>query len=285
MAPGNQRHVDIANESREANGKLLALYNVLAFVVNCSVVGLSQTGLLGKTNKTIADEYPTLVTPQALFFGIWGIVYQLEAAFVIYQALPNNWGKEHIVKGIGHWFIWANLAQALWSVLFAREAFIVSSFALAGIAFSLAQASIGLSQYRTGGQKVSWVQNLTLHWPIGIHAGWTAIAAFLNVNVALKAADATVRTQVGAALISLAVAFGLALRFALTYKDDAFLAGIAWGLIGIRATSSYRKDILHPTDVANYELAVTSSALILISVDIYRLVNRAKGTAAIKKAR
>lgn len=281
MAILNQRHVDIANESREANGKLLALYNVLAFIVNCTVVGLSQTGLLGKTNKTIADEYPTLVTPQALFFGIWGVVYQLETAFVIYQALPSNWGKEPIVKGIGHWFIWANLLQALWSVLFAQEAFMFSAVALAGIAGSLAQASIGLSHYRKG--KTSFVQNLTLHWPIGVHAGWTAIATFLNINVALKAADASVKTQVASAIVSLIIAAVLAITFATTYKDDAFLGGIAWGLIGIRATSSYRHQILHHNDVANYELLVTSSALLLIGLDVYKLVNRTKGTS-IKKA-
>lgn len=42
---------------------MLWLVNIVAFLINAVVVGLSTTGVWGETNEAVSDDNPTLVTP------------------------------------------------------------------------------------------------------------------------------------------------------------------------------------------------------------------------------
>jgi benzodiazapine receptor len=78
------------------NSGLLKSTNILAFVLTVFVNGLAggTTILGGKNTATISDSNPTLITPAGYVFSIWGVIYILLGAFVLYQALPRNEGKE-----------------------------------------------------------------------------------------------------------------------------------------------------------------------------------------------
>ena len=62
--------------------------NILAFVLTVIVNSLagSTTILGGKLTAEISDANPTLITPAGYVFSIWGIIYILLGAFVVFRA-------------------------------------------------------------------------------------------------------------------------------------------------------------------------------------------------------
>jgi len=77
------------------NSSLLRWSNILAFILTVIVNGLagSTTILGGKVTADISNANPTLITPAGYVFAIWGVIYVLLGAFVVYQALPRNLDK------------------------------------------------------------------------------------------------------------------------------------------------------------------------------------------------
>jgi tryptophan-rich sensory protein len=92
--------------------------NILAFVVTVLVNGLagSTTILGGKNTAQISDASPTLITPAGYVFAIWGVIYVLLGAFVVFQALPNERGEGFHSK-IGVLFILSSLVNVAWLFL------------------------------------------------------------------------------------------------------------------------------------------------------------------------
>ena len=77
------------------NSSLLRWSNILAFILTVIVNGLagSTTILGGKVTADISNANPTLITPAGYVFAIWGVIYVLLGAFVVYHlnsALFNN---------------------------------------------------------------------------------------------------------------------------------------------------------------------------------------------------
>ena len=80
----------------------LATVNVVTFVVNTVVTGVSQTGLFGKDMSDVSDAYPTMVTPKSWAFNIWILIFLFEAVFTL--ALFRERGRNSIyVRRITGW--------------------------------------------------------------------------------------------------------------------------------------------------------------------------------------
>lgn len=220
----------------------LVTANVLAFILNFAVVGASNFGLWGKTNKDVSDSMPTLTTPAGYAFGIWGVIFTSETALVVWQALPRNSGKAAVRQGLGPWFAAACVLQAIWSIAFAQEALVLSAAILIGIALCLGLASAGLSNFRTAA--TDWTEYLVLHAPIGLHAGWTCAAALVNVNLAVSQ-RAGVASQVTAAIVTVLLAAAAAAVYATSFADPTFLLAVVWALAAIVANpDTYSEQVL-----------------------------------------
>ena len=68
----------------------------------------SSTGMLSP-NKIgeISDKYPTKITPAGGAFSIWGVIYTIEALFVLYQFWWPQQDEVQLLHGVGFWFIGA----------------------------------------------------------------------------------------------------------------------------------------------------------------------------------
>lgn len=251
--------------------------NIGAFVVNFVVVGLSNFGVWGKTNAEVSMEYDTLATPAGYAFSIWGTIFMLESAFVVVQALPQNLGRSNIAQGINYWFATACILQAAWSIAFSQELVILSSALLIGIAASLCMASRGLAPYRKA--RIPLTEYIFVHAAIGLHAGWTVAAAFVNVNLAFVADGASIGPQVTVALVSLFFMTALAGVFSTVYYDRAFLIAVAWALAGVAANGSPRYQKLDKSVASGLGAAVCilwmSLAMLEGAVFIQRSLKRA----------
>ena len=68
--------------------------NCVAYGLNVLVtyaVGSNGNAMLGaKSNREMSQLYPTLVTPQGKAFAIWGPIFLLEGASVVWQLMYVN---------------------------------------------------------------------------------------------------------------------------------------------------------------------------------------------------
>ncbi|CAN0033600.1 unnamed protein product [Choristocarpus tenellus] len=202
-----------------SSSPMYAVINSVAFIANAFVVGTSTLGWWGKDNAEVSDENPTLVTPANWAFAIWGVIFFSEAVFTIWEALP-----------------------IAWTFAFAQERLALSAALLLGIAACLAIAVVRLSEFKREELTIFSFQYWLVHFPIGLHGGWTLAASLVNINVALE--DPTVSTEVTALLLTL-VGAGIVAVFASTvFGDQVYLLAIAWALAAVSDETGYRTQIL-----------------------------------------
>ncbi|CAM9418985.1 unnamed protein product [Sphacelaria rigidula] len=222
---------------------MLWLVNIVAFLINAVIVGLSTLGVWGETNATVSDDNPTLVTPASYAFSIWGVIFLSELIFVIWQALSRNRDSDIITKGIGFWFAAACIFQAAWSIVFAQEELVASAVILLLIAFCLAMAVVGLAPYKREKTLLFCsVEFWTVHFPIGLHGGWVLAASLVNINVALD--DPSLTAQVAGLVLTVVAASVGATLAAVVFYDQVYLLSIAWALAAVASKEDDRTTLL-----------------------------------------
>lgn len=166
----------------------LKIANTVAFVITLTLNGLSSTGLLSDYGVgTISDKYETKITPAGPAFSIWGPIYSIQAAFIIYQFCWPERDEATLLHGVGFWFISACLFNSLWIVTFVQgntAAMWCSMFLIAGLLASICKIYVNTGCWRTarpGG--VAQAVGLDVH--LSMYAGWVTVATIVNVTVAL----------------------------------------------------------------------------------------------------
>lgn len=66
----------------------------------------------------ISNAYRTAFTPAGYAFSIWGLIYSLGAAFVIYQSFLS---QLRMVNYLSYWFVINMIANGLWLICFSNE--------------------------------------------------------------------------------------------------------------------------------------------------------------------
>lgn len=137
--------------------------------------------LAGNSTGEISDMYPVLVTPAGYAFSIWSLIYTGMLAYVIYQALPQNWDNPRLkaiswlfviscVFNIGWLVIWHNLLIS-WSIIF-----------MVGILVTLIMI---YQKLETGKSEVDWLEHYCVRVPFSIYMGWITLATVINTSVLL----------------------------------------------------------------------------------------------------
>ena len=218
--------------------------NIGAFVVTIVVNGLagSTTLLNGVTSGEVSDMYPTLVTPAGFTFAIWGIIYVLLTAFVVYQLLPKNMDKPFLSK-IGVLFALSGVLNVSWLVLWHYDLVTYSLVLMLALLVSLIAVYLRLD---IGRAAVSLKERLCVHLPFSVYLGWISIATIANVSVALTAVGwdgwgIEVETW---AVVIVCVALVLTLTMLVTRKDLAFSLVVVWALAGILSKQSGYESIV-----------------------------------------
>jgi translocator protein len=237
--------------------------NIIAFVLTLLVNGLagSTTLLGGKNTAEISDAYPTLITPAGYVFAIWGIIYLLLGIFVVFQALPNQQGKE-FQKRIGWLFVLSSVANITWLFLWQFEYLVFSI-----ILMFLLLATLILIYLRLGigKSKVAISERLAVHLPFSVYLGWITIASIANVAVALVSLNWDgfgVSADTWTTLVVI-VALIITMLVLATRKDIAYGLVITWALIGISVNQSGNPRIVMLTETSAIIVAVALVAVIL----------------------
>lgn len=255
----------------ELNVNLLRFGNIAAFIVTLAINGLANTTVLnGRTTGQVSDLYPTLVTPAGYVFAIWGIIYALLLAFVVYQALPSQKDKL-FQKQIGLIFILSSLLNCIWLFLWQYD-FITESVV---VMFALLATLIAIYlRLDIGKAKISLKEKLLVHLPFSVYLGWITIAAIANVASALVSINWDgfgLSPEIWAVTV-LTVALSITLAVIVKRRDIAYSLVIAWALGGIAIKQNASQTIVATTEIA---IGVILFALALATV-IYRSTHRKK---------
>ena len=250
----------------QVNANLLRFGNIAAFIITLAINSLANTTVFnGRTTGQVSDLYPTLVTPAGYVFAIWGIIYVLLLAFVIYQALPSQKDKL-FQKQIGLIFILSSLFNCVWLFLWQYD-FITESVV---VMFALLATLIAIYlRLNIGKAKVSLKEKLLVHLPFSVYLGWITIAAIANVASALVSANwgcFGLSPEIWAVTV-LTVALVITLAVIVKRRDIAYSLVIVWALGGIAVKQNTSQNV-----VTTAEIAIGVILFVLaLAIAIYRL--------------
>ncbi len=208
------------------------LINIIAFITTLVMNFLSTTGKLNNlTPQEISNRLPILFVPANYVFGIWGIIYTLLIAFMIYGSLPSQ-RENPLFRKMGYWFALSCVANAVWLVCFHYGQYPLSMIAMVALLGCLM-----LIYTRVGVGKVSLSKRETwlIQIPFSVYLGWITVATVANASYVLFDANwgrFGIDASIWAAVM-LVVATGVTLAIVFDRRDIGYTAVIVWALIGI----------------------------------------------------
>ena len=180
----------------------------------------------------LSAEYPNLFVPAGITFGIWGVIYLLLAAYVIYALITRAAALERV----GWWFVLSCAANMGW--IFAWH------YRLVGLSLIIMLALLGVlltiylrlqSSSRRRGPEGGWAERLTVELPFSVYFGWITVATIANITallVSLNWGGFGLPDAVWAiVLIVIATAIGVSVT--LTRDDPWYGLVLVWAFAGI----------------------------------------------------
>ena len=140
-----------------------------------AVSWLSQQEAFGPTNGAISDRYPTLIVAAGYAFAIWGLIFLWDVVFGAWQAFSKR-AAGAALAGARPWAAGGFALTAAWMPVFSQQLFWLALLIIWGALACLLVAALKLSNDAAPVPGQTW-----LAWaPVSLHAGWLALAAFLN---------------------------------------------------------------------------------------------------------
>jgi hypothetical protein len=134
----------------------------------------------GVTTGRVSDSYSNLFAPVGITFSIWGLIYLLLLAYVIYQFIPKTLGKDKVINKINIYFIISSVVNSVW--IFAWHYRIIGLTVI--LMLILLYSLIKISKL-TNEMVLSFKDKLFIKIPFGIYFGWITIASIANITIFL----------------------------------------------------------------------------------------------------
>jgi benzodiazapine receptor len=209
----------------------LYLWNLAAYVLNVVVTYAVGLGFLDlPSNGELSLKYQTLVTPVGWAFSIWGIIFTLQAIWILIPLFASQQRNTAWITAVGYNYVYVCLAQAAWTLTFTNELIALSCICMLLILLflvRLVRKLLPLAGNYTFSQYTLRVA------PFTIHMAWILAATFVNLNLFLVEQKVASVVQFYAAVTSLLVLFATALFFLWRNVDTVVPAVLAWPLLGI----------------------------------------------------
>ena len=233
----------------------LKIANAIALIITIAVNALSN--ILPFNNVTTAEvsnSFPSLITPAAYVFGVWGLIYIALIAFTIYSFASHRANAS--VSAIGGLFVLSCIANSLWLVLFQYGYYVLSLLDMLVLLVSLIVIYGRVQEVNRmallSEQPSRWFTVLSF----GLYLGWITVATAVNASVVLLtlgwAGAGLAPVFWAAALVGVTCVLSLFISY--RFRDVAYTGVIVWALIGIAVKQS-----AYPALVAACGLAILVS--------------------------
>ena len=193
----------------------------------------------GQTNAVVSAKYPTLLTPAGYAFSIWGLIFLGLLVYAGWQLLPAQ-RRHPLPDAVARPLTGVQLLTGSWSIVFAYELLPLSVLVMLLILAGLAVVYGRARHYIERREAPAWTSV-----PFGLFLGWISVATVVNVTLWLGT-----RWQPGAqrglelAIVLVGVVAGLALNVTRRFRELAYPAAVAWGLLAIWAARRPEADTL-----------------------------------------
>jgi len=242
----------------------LQLGNAGAFatviVVNSLAGGTTLIG--GRNTADVSAAFPTLITPAGFTFSIWGIIYALLAAFIIFQFMPRH-RQDGFNGQVSYFFILSCLFNILWLFLWQYE-YITASVPLI---FALLVALIIIYlRLDVGRSRATRGEELWVHLPFSVYLGWITIASIADVSSALVSVSWTglgLSPSTWAQLV-VVVALGITLLVLGMRRDLAYGLVVVWALIGIASNQLGHAGVVLVTEASAVVVAAATLVVLFL---------------------
>lgn len=214
--------------------RILAIVNLIGLIAVLTLNGLANAlPIGGKNTGELSDLYPNLFVPAGFTFSIWGIIYILLTAFVVYQLIQAFRNEDNgFIERIGPWFLVSCVANASWILAWHYQLVGLSLVIMLAILGSLLMIYLRL---KIGKSDAPGREKYLVHLPFSIYLGWISVATIANVTAL------SVNAGWGGfgiaepvwTIIVLVVAMGLALGMIFTRNDVFYPLVTLWAFFGI----------------------------------------------------
>lgn len=210
----------------EWGGVIVAFIAVLFFNYLSNALPLN-----GMTQKDLSDQYPTLFTPAAFTFSIWGVIYLALALFVIYQALPAQ-RKSARVSAVSKVFIINCIGIIAWLFCWHYQLFTLSAIVMVGILITLIKI---YNRLGIANSPATLAEHAFLYVPFSLYLAWICVATLANLSVlqVVWGWEAVGLSEVNWTLLKLGIAMAVCAIVVLRRGDIFFALVIAWAANGI----------------------------------------------------
>jgi len=160
---------------------LLVSLNTLILAGILCINALAGSGILGgKTIGEISRKYDTLITPAGYAFSIWGLIYFLLTAFIVFQWIVlNKKENREIIDSTGVFFLISGLANIGWIFLWLNDLIGLSVLAMLVLLISLIILVFRL-KLEIWDAPVRII--MFVWWPFVFYLGWIIIATVANLS-------------------------------------------------------------------------------------------------------
>jgi len=209
---------------------------LLALVAMLTVNALSSIlPINGVTPKEVSDRYPNLFVPAPIAFSIWGIIYLLVTAYVLYQfALFRRKGEPinaKLLKKTGALFVLSSILNLSWVIAW-HYGLLAVSF---GILVLFLIVMIGIRLSIQSQEPLTSTEKWFIRLPFSVYFGWITIATIAGATALLIGYGFTGFGFSEAAWTMLVLLFGAGIGIAATlrFRDVAYLLVIMWAYSNI----------------------------------------------------
>lgn len=251
------------NVTKNISTKMWTISNLFFYFLTLGINYLGSSGFFnGMGQKDISDKYTTLITPATFAFSIWGIIYGLLLATLIYFFIKRKDERvSRLVQIISPLFILSSLFNIGWIISFSYEMLGISTILIFGMLFSLI---LIIEKVYKNREEVSYTLpgiSFTLY------SAWVFIATVINIALFLVQQNwggFGISSSIWT-IVVLFIAIGFVLFYLSQYKNAVFPISIAWGFFGIY--SSYSRGVLTSPMASTIQIVLLfGMAVFLLSI-------------------
>lgn len=216
--------------TRDLIWKIICLAVFLAMVTVNALASILPIN--GQNTGEISDSYPNLFAPAGITFAIWGVIYVLLAAFIVFQFFETKTGEsEKRLKWTRIFFLLSSLANIAWIFCWHYHQILASLLVMLVILVCLAVIHVILTKV-----KMKTGEYLFLRLPFSIYFGWITVATVANVTtwlVSIGWDGSPIMSEGMWTVTILVVAAVIALAVVTSRGSWAYGATVVWAYAGI----------------------------------------------------
>lgn len=211
---------------------VLKAVNLIAFVGTVVVNALANTlPINGWTTGALSDRYPNLFVPAGLTFSIWGVIYLLLGAFIVYQIAAGR-NADRAVERVGVWFFLSSLLNIGWILAWHYLQVALSLAIMIALLLTLIVIYLRLG---IGRNTAGTAERFFVRLPFSVYLGWISVATIANVSAFLVNAGwsgGPFSEQLWTVAVVL-IGAALTIAVVLTRADIGYGLVVIWAYVGI----------------------------------------------------